>query len=312
VERRIGVLHERLDELLRDERTADAAWSQLLYEGLVEGLGYAKNKRSFRELAQNLPLKMLRRSIGNESDAAPDTESDTIMALLFGAAGLLPPSRGLRERESRRYVLRLRKRWRAFRQEIRSPLLHEADWLFFRLRPVNFPTARLALLGHLAPRMLEECAAQRMLNCIRTSSLTSRERGERLHQFLSVLPDTFWRSHLHFRAAGPGPSIALGTDRIDAIIFNTFIPVAMLYARLFDERTLYVQARALARTLPAPPPNSVIRVIEQRLVRSDAAIDSALTHHGAIEFYRTRCERGRCKNCPVTRQRGGLWCPPTK
>lgn len=318
IERRVRTFEARLNELLREEHwrvregeawygtsfpggtfwsthelSATAAWDQLLYEGLMEGMGYAKNKRPFSALAQHVPLHMLR--------PRADQEPDRLMALLFGAAGLLPSTRGMKERACREYVLRLRKMWNEMRALFRSPLLHEGDWLFFRLRPANFPTARLAAMGHLLPLLLRNNGLQRILGIFRTAGVAPRKRRERLQQLLAFVPDPFWSAHLHFRGSGPGPSIALGPDRIDAIIFNTFVPAALLYARLLGDRAMRMHARALARALPAPPRNSVIRFVDRNVLRGEAVIDSAVTHHGGIELYRTFCERRRCGECPICR-----------
>ena len=52
---------------------------QLLYEGVMEALGYARNRKPFRELAQRVPFAQLM----GKSD-------EEIQAVLFGVAGLLP------------------------------------------------------------------------------------------------------------------------------------------------------------------------------------------------------------------------------
>lgn len=293
IDRRVARLDARLDELLRFERnelTSDAVWDQLVYEGIVEAMGYAKNKKPFGELAGSVQLPLLQRWAR--------TDNEAMMALLFGVAGLLPSTRGLKDRESRQYVLRLRKRWEGFRKELHCPLMHEADWLFFRLRPVNFPTARLAVLGHILPRLLQKSGARQILRCFRTPGLTTRERREKLRELFAFTPDTFWSTHLHFRGSTPGPSIALGTDRIDAIIFNTLVPAALLRGRLFADRTLHLHARALARALPPPQRNSITRTVERNVLHGALQIDSAILHHGALELYRTYCAPGLCAHCP--------------
>ncbi len=71
------------NEYTRKDYASRALWDQVLYEGIVEGMGYAKNRVPFRALSHNLRLEMLRQ--------CTITDSQTMMALLFGAAGLLPP-----------------------------------------------------------------------------------------------------------------------------------------------------------------------------------------------------------------------------
>ena len=57
-------------------------FEQLLYEGIMEALGYARNSKAMRELAQHVPF----------ADLAQKSELE-IQAILFGVAGLLPSQR---------------------------------------------------------------------------------------------------------------------------------------------------------------------------------------------------------------------------
>ena len=320
IRRRMHTLDTRLNELLREEHwtvheqqrcyrkapesnrttaerwtlcelNAQPAWDQMLYEGIMEGLGYVKNRTPFSELAQNVPLKLLQRwSL---------TDRETMMAILFGASGLLPSPRGVKEQSSVRYVRRLRHRWKELRRQIHRPLLHEAEWLFFRLRPVNFPTARLAAFVFLLPALFDESGARRILEIFRSAGLPPRARVKRLRTVFAFTPDGFWDRHLHFRNRRTSTPIALGLHRIDAIIMNTLVPMALLYGRLFNDRVLCRHARAVAGALPTPPRNSVTRTVELHVLRGCATIDSAIHHLGAIELHQSYCRRGRCLQCPV-------------
>jgi len=317
----MNVLEARLDELLREEHltvheqrrcyrkvpererttaerwtrcelNAQPAWDQMLYEGILEGLGYVKNRKPFGALAQNVPLKLL------QQWSLADTE--TMMAILFGASGLLPSPHGLKEQTSVRYVRRLRHRWKDLRRQIHRPLLHEAEWLFFRLRPVNFPTSRLAAFVFLLPAIFNDSGAHRILEIFRCDGLSPRTRVKRLRDVFAFLPDGFWSRHLHFRNKRTGTPIALGTHRIDAMIMNTLVPMALLYGRLCHDHLLCLHARAVARALPTPPRNSVTRAVELNVLRGCVSIDSALLHLGAIELHRAYCQPGRCVQCPAT------------
>ena len=298
IERRVTNLALRLEELFREESLTggmlsyrSAAWDQLLYEGILEGMGYRKNKTSFLHLAQNIPLTQLRRW--------PLEDTSTMMAVLFGAAGLLPSPRGLPEKTSREYVRRLRRRWRHVRPLLYRPLLHEADWLFFRLRPANFPTARLAAFAHLLPHLFQRESAERLIGRFGNGITSARVCAAELRACFAFVADGFWSTHLHFRASGPGPGIALGRERIDALIMNTLIPAALLHARLCSERTSGIHARAMVRALRAPARDSCVRVVEHHLRSTGLHIDSALLHQGALELYRGYCQPRWCTQCPL-------------
>ena len=72
-------------------------WEQVLYEGVMEGLGYSKNREPFVRLARSITLK----EIVNRRWAV---DNFILEALLFGVAGLLPKSTGVKDKETRKYV----------------------------------------------------------------------------------------------------------------------------------------------------------------------------------------------------------------
>ena len=62
---------------------------EALYAGLMEGLGYSRNRGAMLQLARRLPLGRMRKIVGRSAD------QPALEALLLGAAGLLPYQRGL-------------------------------------------------------------------------------------------------------------------------------------------------------------------------------------------------------------------------
>ncbi len=86
LERKTRTAEERLLEIAvaTGMSVSGEAMDQLLYEGLMEGMGYAKNRVPFLFLARSVSLEALRR-FGLE-------DRETVAAILFGAAGLLPRS----------------------------------------------------------------------------------------------------------------------------------------------------------------------------------------------------------------------------
>ena len=214
-------------------------WDQLLYEGIMEALGYSKNASSFAALARTVPLSLLRRY--------GLTDTDTMTALLLGAAGLLPSTRIIDDPESRRYLLSLRRRWKEVRGAVQEPLLQEADWRFFRLRPGNFPTARLAAFCSLLPRLFDEESFGRIIHMVKGRSGDGRMILAGLAGLFDGDPGEFWLRHYRFGRGSRRRGAGLGAERRGDILTNAVLPIVLLYARLFGD----VQAgREHARRLP--------------------------------------------------------------
>ena len=289
------------DPLRHEEQIHTGAWEQLLYECLLEGMGFAKNRSTFLALARSVSLSLLK--------AHGLSDARTMQALLFGAAGLLPPMRRLREKESRAYVRTLRRRWRILRAGLRVPLLNEGDWLFFRLRPVNFPTARLAAFCFLLPAVFTGHPLDRILRILRQGGATPRVQRSALVSMFTFSPEGFWSRHIHFRGIHTGGGIALGHARVDELIVNGIVPLLLLHARVYPDAGLRQKAIRLLRGLPSARENNVTRLVKAALMGSKGgktALGSPLEHQGLLHLYRVYCSRLRCGCCPLTmvRRRG--------
>ena len=161
-----------------DTRMQRVSPEQTLYEGLIRAGGYSKNKESFLELSQRLPLATIREY------AKPLQERErviSIQALLFGTAGRLPSQSERHEPVSDApYVLELESRWASFSSRHRVRPMSQTSWQFFRSRPFNFPGVRLAGMGYLIRSAIESRCGNRLLHTV--STISSFTNGEGLKQ----------------------------------------------------------------------------------------------------------------------------------
>lgn len=273
----------------RSDFTDRRVWEQLLYEGIMECLGYEKNRVPFLDLARAVPLEVLR-AIGLGDPRAT-------MALLFGEGGLLPSIRTVHDRESRTYVLALKRRWRELRPNSRKPRIHEGEWLFFRLRPSNFPTARLAAICFLLPSLFSNDAFRSLIGIFKGERFSAPDRIKRLHEFFRFHPDNYWQRHYHFRQSAHGKGIALGAARRDDIVVNCVIPVVLLYARTFGDPVIRNRAYDLYLDHLPLQENSVTRSVERNILHGKAALDTARLQQGALHLHQLYCSQKRCGEC---------------
>ncbi|MBX2991600.1 MAG: DUF2851 family protein [Bacteroidetes bacterium] len=284
--------------------TERTVWEQLLYEGIMEALGYSKNTKPFLSLARAMQLHVLRRHTLSETQ--------TMMALLFGAAGLLPSAKEVSDAASRRYVASLKRQWKQLRPEFKDSILNEADWLFFRLRPGNFPTARLAAMCFLLPQLFGEGSFRTIIGTFKSDAYTPKKRNEKLHALFDCTVDEFWHKHYHFKGrskettagdiqTSDAARTTLGAARIHDIIVNVLIPVVLLYARIFNDSAMRKNARSLLAYLTPSQENSVVEVVRNQLTRSRDSLRSSLHQQGAIHLFRYYCSEARCSECAVGR-----------
>jgi hypothetical protein len=299
---RCSVLEDRLRDLLGEWRreldreewetnsgTVPASiWEELLYEGLFEAMGYGKNSRPFLALARSVRLSSLRRF--------DLTDRITVQAVLFGAAGLLPPPNGLPAKESRARVRLLRRRWKELRSYFRVPLLHEGEWLFFRLRPANFPTARLAVCAHLLQGLFAAGSVERLFPAIRRSG--DGHCLKKIKALFRVEADEYWSEFLHFRQSHPNRGISLGDQRFRELVVNTVVPLAFIRGRMEQDDIMIEGSRRFLRSLPAPPVNAATRPVAEEIL-GGGRFRSALEDQGALALVAGWCRKGKCGECPL-------------
>ena len=79
------------------------------------------------------------KKFANENDFEMIIES-----ILFNVSGLIPDVTNLPDEETIEYVRKLKETWANLKYKYDGKTFHSAQWHFFKLRPQNFPTIRLA------------------------------------------------------------------------------------------------------------------------------------------------------------------------
>jgi len=278
-----------MPELTQHDVGKRELWEQILYEGVMEGLGYSKNQEPFVRLAQNVSLTLVHRA---------DLDTATLEAVLFGAAGLLPKIRTLKEKTSKDYARGLIDAWQAAREKYRGEVLHVADWQFFPTRPANFPTVRLSAAPGLIQKFLHNDLFRKIIQTIK-SGVPAAEKQSMLYKLLQIEAHPFWSRHYHFDELAAKPIKPLGASRIDDIIVNTVLPVAFLYARIFKDKDAREGAIAFLNAMPPLSENSVTRLMSKQLLKGKVKLDSAGAQQGAIQLYKFYCTEERCAECEV-------------
>ena len=275
----------------RRDYASKQLWEQLLYEGIMECMGYAKNCSPFLSLAQSVRLRFLK-----EHDVR---DTQTMMALLFGAGGLLPSSRSLADRESRAYLLALKRRWRELRPQHKGGILQEGDWLFFRLRPVNFPTARLASMCFLLPSLGAEDSFRTLIRTMKAEILSHDTRLQILRNQFRIQPEGFWKSHYHFKEYRGKAGIAIGDARLHDIIVNAIVPIVLVYARVFRDSVVRSTVLSFLAWLSPGQDNIIERTLQSELLKQKMRLGSALQQQGAVQLFKFYCVPRRCRECEI-------------
>jgi hypothetical protein len=278
-----------LPELTQKDLAQKELWEQVLYEGIMEGLGYSKNREPFVRLAQSVTLKMI-------GDLGTEIGGNRIQALLFGAAGLIPKLNSLKQKESRDYVRRLTHEWKVLKSSFHSEIVHLADWQFFPTRPSNFPTLRIAAACAIINKFLFDDLFRHIIQTIKANN-PEGEKERQLIKLFSIETDNFWTHHYNFDETAPKNVTALGTIRIREITINAVLPITLLYARIFKEISVRECALRLYQALPASEDNSITRLMEKQLLKGRYPQEHVSHQQAVIQLYKYYCLEGKCAEC---------------
>lgn len=308
--------HERLtaraqrfqdDFLGQAAALTDAAFEQAVYEALCEGLGYAANKTPFRELARRLPLAVIMRHLPAGPGEVPGDHLDWIQAMLFGVSGLLPESGAAEsDAETAAYLDRLHSLWDMLRPTLDLEPLPPESWQFFRLRPANFPTRRVAALSHL---VLEYTVQPVFAHYLELFGFCRRHPGEERKQ-IRVFEDTlhlalpaYWQTRYRF---GPPAKQRpdrrfLGQSRIRDILISAVFPAYACYAQVRGLRDLTDEILTLYRQFPSPVwDHGTTTLLNDILGDRDVpprTVKTAAIYQGLLHLSKTSCALPSCADC---------------
>jgi len=146
-------------------------WNDTFYQLLARNFGMKTNALPFELLAKSLPLNILSK---HKNDLF-QTE-----ALLFGQSGLLNESLLGDD-----YFLSLRKEYSFLYKKYGLLGIESHIWKFMRLRPINFPTIRIAQLAALINHS----------SALFSRILETETLGE-LRKLFEVSASEYWNTHL--------------------------------------------------------------------------------------------------------------------
>ena len=266
---------------------------QVLYEGLMTALGYAKNKKPFEKLAQLLPLRALK-------ELATQGKLLEIQALMLGMARLLPSERPRTNDEPNLSapdeieIDRLEQAWNS--SGIKG-MMNISEWRFFRVRPENFPSRRIVAASYL----IVGCGGELLENLLIPISQPSLSKAQKeLEKSLLIKANGYWASHFDFGIeAGWCPTL-IGQGRARDIIVNAVLPFSFAWADKASLPRLKDQSMKLYQNYPTLQENWITRYMEEQIFNDQKTrISSARCQQGLIHLYKTFCVEHKCHHCSL-------------
>ena len=243
-------------------------WENVLYKMMMRYFGLKVNNEAFECLAAILPFK----SLLKHADNLLQVES-----MLLGCAGLLSDD------FTEHYPLLLQREFKAMRAKFNLLTMPKERWRFMRMRPINFPTVRLAQLAQMIH--LHGC----MFSKIKEATSISEVKA-----LFEVKASEYWDTHYKFETESDFFPKHLGDSTTDVLIINAVIPMLFCYGRLHKEQSYCEKALRFLEQL-SPENNTVVRQFAARGMKPGNAMQS----QGVLQSYSMYCKRKRCLECSI-------------
>ena len=259
-------LENKYKKVLHLVEDSNADWDQVAYKLLVKYLGLKVNQDAFDQLSQVLKYKIL----------SKHKDVFQLEALLFGQAGFL-------KRAKDPYLKKLRSEYRHQRTKHKLKPMYGLEWRFARMRPINFPTIRLAQLAQIisnSPRLFSKIL----------SAVTVKE----FRSLLSVTTSNYWMNHYIPNRKSKRIHKTIGKVAQNNIILNAFIPLIFCYGKYKQDDRFIQRALDFYMQLPSEK-NVIIRNWADLGIKSENAADS----QSLIQLKTEYCLNFKCLNCYI-------------
>lgn len=242
-------------------------YEAVLFQLLAKNFGLKVNGEAFLQLAQSFDFSILRKVRFNELQ---------LSALLFGQAGFL------NDEIEELYQKELKKEYDYIQHKYKLTPITNKKFHFFRMRPTNFPTIRIAQLVALFHK-------QENL----FSKLMEINKIEDFYKLLSVEVNDFWKNHYTFETTSKKSAKKLTKPFIDLLLINTIIPLKFVYHKSRGEEA-QENVLSLIKELK-PEKNSIIAKFSELKIISKSAFES----QALLELKNNYCTKKRCLQCAI-------------
>lgn len=260
LERKSNPIQQLLQETEND-------WEAVLFCMLAKNFGLNTNGEMFLKVAKSITFSLIRKEA---------LEVMYLEALLFGQANMLP------ENVEDNYPKEL-KSWYDYivlKYKLDKPAI--APIQFFKHRPDNFPTIRLAQLAmvyHLHRNLFSKIIVAKTI--------------EEIYRIFTISVSDYWKSHYNFDKVSPKKEKALSKSFIDLLIINTIVPIQFAYANSLGKEN----AELLINFLSNIPPekNNIIEKFSTFGIKSKNAFQS----QSLLQLKNEYCNHKKCLQCAV-------------
>lgn len=241
-------------------------WEYALFIALAKNFGLNANGLVFEDMAKIITFDTLSKEVHN---------LEHIEALFFGVCGLLD-----KDFEDN-YPKKLKELYTYLKSKYShlTQTTHKPE--FFKLRPDNFPTIRMAQLAQIYHQ-----------NHFLFDKIIDAIKNNKQLQFLNVNVSNYWLEHYNFDKSSKKKNKTISKQFLDLIIINTITPMYYIYNQQLDNQNIE-WLEFLEKT--APEANVIIERFEQNNIK----VSNVMQSQALIHLKKNYCDHKKCMSCQV-------------
>jgi len=253
-----------IEQLLKE---TENNWEAVLFCMLAKNFGLNTNGETFLKIAKSIPFPIIRKE---------SVEVENIESLLFGMADLIPVD------AEDNYTKELKKRFYYIIQKHSLKDIITEPVQFFKHRPDNFPTIRLAQLAMLYHKQ------QNLF-----SKVIVAKTVKELSQLFDITISDYWQTHYQFDKASPKKKKQFSKSFIDLLVINTIVPIQFAYAKSQGKETSESLIDLLREV--AAEKNMIIEKFSNYGIKAKNAFET----QSLLQLKNEYCNYGKCLQCAV-------------
>lgn len=260
-------LERKATEIKQLLQVSNNDWEAILFYLLAKNFGLNTNGILFQNMAKSIPFSVIRK----ESFAIENLE-----ALFFGQANMLEAN---------------------FQDNYTNKLQHDYNYLikkykitknvfdkveFFKHRPDNFPTIRLAQL-----------AALYFKEHNLFSKIISFNMISELYDLFKVEVSNYWETHYNFDKTSVLKKKKMTNSFIDLILINTILPIRFAYEQSIQKQS----STEIIELIEAIQPEK--NIIVDRFATIEIVAENAFQTQSLLQLKKEYCDHKKCLQCAI-------------
>jgi len=242
-------------------------WEAVLFWQIAKNFGLKVNGDAFLSIAKSIDFSVIRKL---------QQDVFQLETLFFGQSGLLETD----VQDS--YISDLRNHYKFLKNKFSLSNEGVLPVQFFRLRPPNFPTIRLAQLAYLYSQQINLF-----------SKLIKARSLEKLYAIFEGGTSKFWETHYTFDKTSKFAPKKLTKSFINLLIINTIVPIKFAFNK-FNRHKTQDDVVSIMQHIPMEH-NRIVDKFHSLYAFGKTALDS----QALIQLKQNYCSKNKCLQCAI-------------